>query len=91
MFVKKRNLDFGDAEDAVPEDELELTPEKLGERLEIKFVKFQSVDQLTLFIASNQGDEESSAVASIRLWGAPVAGMNMGEFKRVAGEKGEGE
>ena len=71
--------------------QFELEPAQLGERLELKFVKFQGVETLAIFIPSNQADEESTALSSIRLWGTGVATTNMSEFKRVAGEKGEGE
>ena len=54
-------------------------------------VKFQNVDKLTLYISSNQGDEESTALSGIKLWGTGLTSTNMKDFKRVAGEKGEGE
>ena len=46
---------------------------------------------LSLFVVSNQGEGEVSALSGVRLWGTAVATTNMTEFKRVAGEKGEGE
>ena len=76
----------------VAEQEIELTSaEQLGERLELKFVKFQNVDRLTLFIHANQGAEDSTALSGIKLWGAGLAQTNMADFKRVAGSAGEGE
>jgi len=54
-------------------------------------VKFQNVDKLTIFVGSNQDDEDSTALSGLKLWGAPIGQTNMAEFKRVAGEKGEGE
>ena len=91
LFANRTNLGFDDVESMPAEDELELEPSQLGERTDVKFVKFQGVERLTVFVESNQGDEDSSALSCLKLWGAPVATTNMGEFKRVAGEKGEGE
>lgn len=91
LFANRIGLDFADAESMEAEQTLELEPEALGQRLDLRFVKFQSVDRLTVFIGDNQGETESTALSALRFWGAPLASTNMGEFKRVAGEKGEGE
>lgn len=91
LFVNCKALGFDDAESRPAEQELELSSEQLGSRIELRFVKFQSVQTLSLFIHSNQDDGDVSALSGLRLWGAPVATTNMSEFKRVAGEKGEGE
>ena len=91
LFVNCKTLGFDDAESRPAEQELELTPEQFGSRIELRFVKFQSVQTLTFFIHSNQGDGDVSAISGLRLWGTSVATTNMSEFKRVAGEKGEGE
>lgn len=91
LFVNAMSLSFDDAESGAPAQELEFTPEMLGERTELKFVKFQNVDRLTVFVGSNQDDGDETALSSLQLWGCQVATTNMGEFKRVAGEKGEGE
>merc|ERR1740130_887309 len=82
---------FEEAEDKPATQEFELTEDELGKRLELRFVKFQSVDKLTFFISGNQGDGETSAISRIQLWGTGLQTMKMGDFKRVAGEKGEGE
>eukprot|EP00310_Coccolithus_braarudii_P015365 CAMPEP_0183334450 /NCGR_PEP_ID=MMETSP0164_2-20130417/3048_1 /TAXON_ID=221442 /ORGANISM="Coccolithus pelagicus ssp braarudi, Strain PLY182g" /LENGTH=195 /DNA_ID=CAMNT_0025503581 /DNA_START=6 /DNA_END=593 /DNA_ORIENTATION=+ len=92
LFVNPRaGFDFDDAGDATPEQVLEVAEEKLGERLELRFVKFQSVDRLVVFIEANHGDTDTSAISSLKLWGATVHTTNMKEFKRVAGEVGEVE
>jgi len=91
LFANKANLDFSDVESMAADQTFEFTPETFGQRLELKFVKFQNVDRLTVFFADNQGDEEATAISGVRLWGASLAGTNMSDFKRVAGEKGEGE
>lgn len=94
LFANKLSLGFDDVADMKADTELELAEKQVagsGEKLELKFVKFQNVEKLTVFISSNQGDEESTALSCLKLWGASVATTNMSEFKRVVGEKGEGE
>ena len=91
FFANKTSMNFDDAESGAAEQELELTAEQLGRRIELRFVKFQNVNQLSIFIGSNQGDEESTVLSGIKLWGAPLATTNMSKFKRVVGEAGEGE
>jgi len=91
LIINKTGQSFDDARDGAAAQELELTPAQFGERIELRFVKFQNVANLTIFIASNQGDEETTALSGIKLWGAVIGGTNMAEFKRVTGEAGEGE
>mmetsp|Transcript_25317 Transcript_25317/g.75209 ORF Transcript_25317/g.75209 Transcript_25317/m.75209 type:complete len:198 (+) Transcript_25317:48-641(+) len=91
LFVNCPSLDFDDAEGRHAQQQLELAAEQLGTRLPLDFVKFQSVQTLSLFVVSNQEEGEVSALSGVRLWGTAVATTNMTEFKRVAGEKGEGE
>jgi len=91
LLANRPNLDFNDVESMQATQELEWTEEQLGQRRELKFVSFQAVDQLTVFVRSNQGDAESSVLTSLQFWGASVHTTNMGDFKRVAGEAGESD
>jgi len=94
LFANRDNLDFEGAEDLAADQDMEFGPsaQPFGERLELGrgFVKFQKLNKLIVFVKSNQGDEESSAISGIKLWGATDATTNMKDFKRVAGEAGEG-
>lgn len=59
LFVNRENLGFEDCEDVDPTQTLHLTSEELKENAEpiqLKFVKFQRVKSLTLFIEDNQGE-----------------------------------
>ena len=58
LFVNAKSFDFADAETSPAAQELELTAEQLGKRIDLRFVKFQSVQQLAVFIHSNQEDGE---------------------------------
>jgi len=60
-----------------------------GKVLELKYVKFQNVSSLTVFIKSNFGGGDVTSLKLLALYGIPVNQTNMNEFKRVAGKAGE--
>lgn len=94
LFINRSSpLDFEDAEDATPTQTLVLTPADLtGENpVELKFVKFQKVSMITLFVVSNQAESETTTITQIEFIGSPLDTTNMADFKRVAGKVGEGE
>lgn len=93
LFCNQSALDFDDMDSAVAVQELTLTQSQLesGEPVALKFVKFQNVNILSIFVQDNQGDTELTAITSIKMYGQPRDKTNMSEFKRVAGSKNEGE
>lgn len=68
-----------------------LTPEDVtGEKLvELRFVKFQNVSNLHIFVKDNFCGSETTQIDSLTIYGMPTTTTNMQDFKRVAGEKGE--
>lgn len=83
LYVNRNNLGFEDIEDVEPTQEFSLTDEDLRESSDpmmTRFVKFQRVKTLTLFIDDNQGGEVS-ALGSIKMMGRTVATTNMNDFK----------
>jgi len=92
LFVNRGSgFGFDDAEAEEPEQSIELSADSAGEKMLLKFVKFQAVHKLSVYIDGNVGDEETSALSGLKFFGAPVATTNMKDFKRVAGEAGESE
>jgi thiol-disulfide isomerase/thioredoxin len=92
FFINQpKTLDFDSAGSMTPVQEIELTEDDLsGEKtIELRFVKFQSVHNLQIFVAGNQCEDEVTQIDSLNLIGMPVNTTNMGEFKRVSGNKGE--
>ncbi|CAB3992499.1 thioredoxin 1, partial [Paramuricea clavata] len=86
-----RTLGFDEAEKTTAVQELSLTAENVAEDvlIPLKFVKFQYVQSVTLFIKDNQGGEETTIINSLSFIGTTVAATNMSDFKRVAGKEGE--
>lgn len=84
LYVNRENLGFEDCEDVDPTQTLHLTAEDLRESsdpIQLKFVKYQRVKSLTMFIEDNQGGE-TTALGGIRFIGRPVQSTNMNEFKK---------
>ena len=84
IYVNRCNLGFEDIEDVEPTQTLELTAADLKEDvdpIQLKFVKFQRVRSLTLFIEDNAGGDISS-LGGLKLMGRPVASTNMKDFKK---------
>lgn len=85
------SVDFDQAEGMEAIQKLDLTPEDVsGEKvIPLRFVKFQNVTNLVLFVANNQGDEDTSVISYLKVIGIPLDATNMKDFKRVAGKAGE--
>jgi len=84
LYVNRENLGFEDCDDVDPTQTLHLTAEDLKESagpISLKYVKYQRVKSLTLFIEDNQGGE-ITALGGIKLFGRPVTSTNMAEFKK---------
>ncbi|XP_046856861.1 thioredoxin-like protein 1 [Xenia sp. Carnegie-2017] len=92
IFINQtRTLGFDEAEKTAFVQELNLTAEDVLEdaQIPLKFVKFQYVQSVTLFIKDNQGDQDTTIINSLSFIGTTVEAANMNDFKRVAGKEGE--
>lgn len=69
---------------------LRFKPEDLeGNPVNLRYVKFQNVNNIQLFIKDNQSGDEVTQIDNLAIIGSPISTTNMGDFKRVAGKKGE--
>jgi hypothetical protein len=68
---------------AKPTEMFEFTSEDVAGRPKmVKFVSFQSVNSLTLFIEDNHGDLDETIIQSLSIAGSPIQGTNMSELKK---------
>lgn len=84
LYVNRENLGFEDCEDVDPTQTIHLTAEDLKESADpiaLKFVLYQRVKSLTLFIEDNQGGD-ITALGGLKLFGRPVTSTNMADFKK---------
>ena len=79
LYVNQRQMDFGDVEKAQVAQELELSGGDVkGDKVMLRFVRFQNVSDLHIYVRSNQEDEETTRIDSIDLFGT-------GKFKSRSG------
>jgi hypothetical protein len=84
LFINNDSLAFDDVEDKKPHHEFELTAKDVGGgTINLPFVKFQFVTNLTIFISDNQADDEVTTLERIQLFGQSIAPTDMKEFKKV--------
>ncbi|XP_077285066.1 thioredoxin-like [Arctopsyche grandis] len=91
LFINQpRTLDFDMAMSNQAVQELLVTKENLeGTPIPLRFVKFQNVLNIQIFIKDNQVGSDVTRLDHLAFYGSPINTTNMGDFKRVAGKKGE--
>ncbi|XP_037573298.1 thioredoxin-like protein 1 [Dermacentor silvarum] len=92
LFINQpRTLGFDQAIGMEAVQTLELTGKDVeeGTVMPLRFVKFQNVQNLQIFIKDNQTGTETTRINYLVIYGSPINATNMGDFKRVAGKKGE--
>jgi hypothetical protein len=92
IFINQpTTIDFDRGDSMVARQDLTLSPDQLdGNPINLKFVKFQNVQNIQLFFKDNQGGEEVTQINYLGLIGIPINTTDMSNFKRVTGKKGEG-
>ena len=55
----------------------------------LKYVKFQNVQSVLIFVQNNQEDTETTVIQQLKIIGSPIGTTNMSDFKRVGGKKDE--
>ncbi|CAI5729692.1 unnamed protein product [Hyaloperonospora brassicae] len=87
LFVNRANLSFSDGADVEPMQTIELEAKDLVPEndVELRFVKFQCVKNITLFVETNNGADET-VISSLKFFGEPLAGTNMNDLKKISDE-----
>uniref|UniRef100_L7M652 Putative thioredoxin-like protein n=1 Tax=Rhipicephalus pulchellus TaxID=72859 RepID=L7M652_RHIPC len=92
LFINQpRTLGFDEAIGMEPVQTLVLNAKEVeeGAVTPLRFVKFQNVQNLQIFVKDNQTGTETTRINHLVIFGSPINATNMGDFKRVAGKKGE--
>eukprot|EP00931_Biecheleriopsis_adriatica_P079458 TRINITY_DN52866_c0_g1_i1.p2 TRINITY_DN52866_c0_g1~~TRINITY_DN52866_c0_g1_i1.p2 ORF type:complete len:166 (-),score=55.15 TRINITY_DN52866_c0_g1_i1:53-550(-) len=85
LFQDKVSMGFEEGESEEGTQSLSLSPEEQeGKPVQLRFVKFQNVTSLQIFIAENLGAEQTS-IKRIEFFGQPAASMDMKDWKPVKG------
>ncbi|CAG5113573.1 Oidioi.mRNA.OKI2018_I69.chr2.g7664.t1.cds [Oikopleura dioica] len=76
-------ISFDDAEQRKSTQDFDLSFEELSKPIEVRFVKFQKVNNITIFFKNNQGDQDVTSMSKVQFIGSPIATTNMSELKKV--------
>eukprot|EP00096_Caligus_rogercresseyi_P007575 TRINITY_DN2549_c0_g1_i1.p1 TRINITY_DN2549_c0_g1~~TRINITY_DN2549_c0_g1_i1.p1 ORF type:complete len:164 (+),score=49.20 TRINITY_DN2549_c0_g1_i1:218-709(+) len=80
-------LDFDKADSMIATQDLELTKEQFdGSPIPLRFVKFQNVQNIQLFIKDNQEGGDVTQLDFISIIGTPISTTNMNDFAKVQGK-----
>ncbi|KAF2757091.1 putative thioredoxin [Pseudovirgaria hyperparasitica] len=84
---RAHNLGFDEADDITPTQEIELKQQDWNEetgtaRLELRFVKFQNVTSLVVFIVDGDGESERVRLDRIRIIGETGEKREMGKLEK---------
>ncbi|KAI0710409.1 PITH domain-containing protein [Cerioporus squamosus] len=90
LYINRPSLTFSDVEDGGEcLQEIELTEEDVaeGKKIPLRFVRFQSVTSLHIFVVSNLGGEDETRIDAIDIFGLPVMGTrDVSGLKKVEDE-----
>lgn len=92
IFVNQpQTLDFDKADSMEAVQILQLSEKDLTskEPIPLRYVKFQNVSNLQMFVKDNQKGTETTVIHYLGFIGSPVSTTNMSDFKRISGKKGE--
>lgn len=87
-------LGFDEAEDTPATQTLEIKESDWDSKtqtakLELRFVKFQNISSLTIFVVDGEGDGEKTRIDRIRLFGESGEKRQMGKLEKIGDEHGE--
>lgn len=88
---RQHNLGFEEAEDIPSTQTIELKPSDWDEqtataKLELRFVKFQNVYSLVIFVADAEGDSEKTRIDRIRFIGETGEKREMGKLEKIGAD-----
>ncbi|XP_043527416.1 thioredoxin-like protein 1 [Frieseomelitta varia] len=92
LFINQpRTIDFDMADSNTSIQDLTLSAKDIeeGNPISLRYVKFQNVQNIQIFVKDNQSGSETTRIDHLAIFGLPISTTNMGEFKRVNGKKGE--
>ncbi|TQN66316.1 Thioredoxin-like protein 1 [Colletotrichum shisoi] len=90
---KPHNLDFSEADDTPPTQAIELTEKDWNAdgtaNIGLRFVKFQNINSLIIYVAKGDGDGEKVRLDRVRLIGESGEKREMGKLEKIGDEAGE--
>lgn len=88
LFTNRPTIGFNEAESDPGIQSIEITEDQLkGNVIPLKVVKFSRVNCLSVFVESNQGDEDTTRIEKISLLGSEGDTMDVSSIKDISKEK----
>ncbi|KAH8549792.1 galactose-binding domain-like protein [Umbelopsis sp. PMI_123] len=89
LYANKQNMDFDDADSVQETQTLQLSESDLDGKaiINLRFVKFQNISSIVLFVIDNQGDEETTQIQQLTFIGSPVETTKMGDLKKAGDDE----
>ncbi|KAJ4412872.1 Thioredoxin-like protein 1 [Neurospora sp. IMI 360204] len=94
LFVNKpHNLGFDEAEDLQATQDIELSESDWNKEgtasIPLRYVRFQNINSLVLFVVNGDGDSEKVRIDRLRLIGESGAARDMGKLEKIGDLPGE--
>ncbi|KAF0383902.1 DUF1000-domain-containing protein [Gigaspora margarita] len=88
LYANRINIGFDETDSTEETQLLQLTQKDYEENaiVPLRFVKFQNVTNISLFIEDNIGDEETTVLKELIFIGSPVETTKMENLKKIGGE-----
>ncbi|KAF9895526.1 Thioredoxin-like protein 1, partial [Lobosporangium transversale] len=85
LYVNRVTLGFDDVESVEETQKIELTEKDYEGNglIPLRFVKFQSVNKVILFVEDNLGDEDTTKIQQLTFIGNSLEGTDMSALKKV--------
>ncbi|KAF7129679.1 hypothetical protein RHSIM_Rhsim10G0108600 [Rhododendron simsii] len=84
LYANREHMGFSNVNDFPPSDTAVLSPEILqGKPVVLKYVKFQNVRSLTIFVEDNQSGSDVTKIQKIVLYGTTVETTDMKGLKKI--------
>jgi hypothetical protein len=94
LFTNKpHNMGFDEAEDLSATQEIEISESDWNDQgtanIPLRFVKFQNITSLVIFVVNGDGDGEKTRLDRVRLIGEAGEKREMGKLEKIGDEAGE--
>ncbi|KAJ7524041.1 hypothetical protein O6H91_18G074400 [Diphasiastrum complanatum] len=87
LYANRQNMGFSNVGDFPVNDTIILSADHLsGRPVQLKYVKFQNVRSVTVFIEDNQETTEVTKIQKLAFLGSTVETTNMSELKKISNE-----
>ncbi|KAJ2802796.1 hypothetical protein H4R20_003142 [Coemansia guatemalensis] len=85
IYANRTDVEFDDVDTAEATQEIEMTKdiyENGGGVVNLRYVRFQNINTITIFVADNLGDEEVTAISQLAFIGTAVNSANMSDIRQ---------